>query len=304
MLRNTRSLPSLRTLNNTIKKEIQQQSQNFSNVSTKYNLVVPEIPHYQTIVQRQFVRSVHQTSKTDSSTLLQSKKSEFGLMSLNSLKAECRKRGLKISGRKAELVSRIQTFESSHSVQNDHGHTQNMSTKRPNTVSKVNVENLSSKLKKNFTKSTKTDFQKTDKIGAKGDDSHIDFIKPVDLELPKKVEDDYIVQIPSLSTEASKTPVTKLEKKLVEELIKPSQTIVSKAAGSDSTIFEQGSLEAIEEQNKGALKVTPEEVFEEGEPKDEKYEYDNAQISSKDKTIWASTLATVGLWWALKPKRK
>lgn len=55
------------------------------------------------------VRSVHDTKKKDSTTLVTSDKSSmaFHKMSLNTLKNECRSRGLKVSGRKAELVSRI-----------------------------------------------------------------------------------------------------------------------------------------------------------------------------------------------------
>lgn len=55
------------------------------------------------------VRFVHDTKKKDSTTLVTSEKSSmaFHKMSLNTLKNECRSRGLKVSGRKAELVSRI-----------------------------------------------------------------------------------------------------------------------------------------------------------------------------------------------------
>lgn len=59
------------------------------------------------------LRQVHNTAKKHHTSLMTSdvKHSTFHKMSLNVLKSECRIRGLKVSGRKAELVDRITSFE-------------------------------------------------------------------------------------------------------------------------------------------------------------------------------------------------
>lgn len=264
MLRHARSLPTLRVLDSAISKEAKQ----FSTASTKYNLAVPNIPHNE---HRPFTRNVHQTSKKNS-LLVTSKQSEFAIMSLNTLKMECRKRGLKVSGRKTELVSRIQNYESSFST--------NVNSISTSTKSKRNSE-----LKKIL--DTKKPFSSTTKALKKDDDSHIDYIKPIDPIEPKLVDDDYIVQIPSISTKASKTPVTKLEKKLLEEQ-NIYEKIISVAEGSFSKVAESGSSEEHHEE----------------EAPEEPYEFDHSKISKDDKKFWAGVLAVTGAWWLFKPKDK
>lgn len=63
-----------------------------------------------------YVRNVHNTSKKHHTSLITSdiKHSAFHKMSLNALKSECRSRGLKVSGKKAELVDRITSFNGSN----------------------------------------------------------------------------------------------------------------------------------------------------------------------------------------------
>lgn len=57
-------------------------------------------------------RSVHNTSKKNHTSLITAdmKHSSFHKMSLNALKNECRSRGLKVSGKKSELIDRIMSF--------------------------------------------------------------------------------------------------------------------------------------------------------------------------------------------------
>lgn len=61
------------------------------------------------------IRSVHKTEKKDHTSLItsESKHVAFHKMSLNALKNECRSRGIRVSGRKAELVDRITSHEGS-----------------------------------------------------------------------------------------------------------------------------------------------------------------------------------------------
>lgn len=301
MLRTARSLPALRSaVETTIKKDIQQQSQNFSSITSKYNLVVPNIPDHQLSAPatkyQVFNRSVHQSSKNNATTLFSSKTSEFSVMSLNSLKTECRKRGLKVSGKKADLVSRITTHEQSFSTKQV-GTMSTKSSSKLSTAKKLNNSSVKSSLAKQISKT----FSTSTKKDAKGDDSTIDFIKPVDLTPPKLVSDDYIVQIPSLSTEASSNPVTKLEKELSEASITdPNAKVVSKAEGSDSKIFEQSSLNKIDQQNEDALKADASAIVD--EIPEQPYQYEEGEVSGKDKSIFAGALAVVAGWWLLKPK--
>lgn len=74
-------------------------------------------------------RSVHNTSKKNHTSLITAdmKHSSFHKMSLNALKNECRSRGLKVSGKKSELIDRIISFNGGKKVEKK----QRMSTATP-----------------------------------------------------------------------------------------------------------------------------------------------------------------------------
>ncbi|CEP23908.1 unnamed protein product [Cyberlindnera jadinii] len=249
MLRSAKSLPSLRALASPGR--------------------CAGMPHKQ-------VRLVHQTTKKDATPLLNSKKSEFSLMSLQTLKAECRKRGLKVSGRKAELVSRVANHEASFSTRDN-----------------ANMSTMNRPALKTSTVTAKMSFNSSSKALAKGDDSHIDFIKPVDLRPEPLVRDDYIVKIPSISTEASKNPVTPLEKELQGfDLSSINSTVFStlsntKVVGSMLSDF-----------------LHLESKAEEEEYVEKPYEYDNSEIPNSDKTFFAAFAGITALWFFLKPTEK
>lgn len=300
MLRSAKSFPALKVLHSSIRSEVQQQA---VSSSARYNIVNPSISHdvgVQSSLQSSFAESkrfVHQTSKNQQTILLNSRKSDFALLSLKSLKQECRKRGLKVSGKKADLISRIQSFENSFSSAPENS-TQMSTMSRSNLLKRA--ASISS-LKYTNTKVAEAKyFSQSAKVKAKGDDSHIDFIKPVDIAPRELVADDYIVKIPSISTEASKKTVTALEKELSQLKEEGDRTIVSKAEGSDSKIFEQGSFDEVAEQNAKAEEVEFVDLNGNFEP-DKAYEYDYSRISQKDKTFWISALAVVtGLFVAKK----
>lgn len=71
---------------------------------------VPKPCHLQSAI-----RFVHNTNKKHHTSLITSdvKHLAFHKMSLNALKNECRSRGLKVSGKKAELVDRITSYQGS-----------------------------------------------------------------------------------------------------------------------------------------------------------------------------------------------
>lgn len=263
MLRSVRSFGSLRMLGESTAAK-----------STKYSLNQANIKHNPFNIN--FSKSVHQSSKQNQSTLLSSKTNEFSMMSVQSLKNECRKRGLKVSGRKNELVSRISDFDS------------------------VSVKDSN----KNFSTTGLKKFKSTPTLKKKGDASTIDYIKPVDISAKKLVDDDYIVKIPSLTTEASKTPVTKLEKKLQTESSDLNETVVSQAPGSEAKVFTQTQVDVNETslfdpQLEGSEAQEQEPLF-----NDKPYEYEKGDIPAGDKPFLYGFAAAVGAWFLLKPKEK
>lgn len=60
-------------------------------------------------------RAIQSSSNKANPTNLLSSPSHYALMNLNALKGECRKHGLKISGKKAELIDRLCSFDASKS---------------------------------------------------------------------------------------------------------------------------------------------------------------------------------------------
>lgn len=105
MLRTVRSLPSLRLLAQQHEKTASLASLAKTELVTG-SLFVPNPP--KSTHTAESVRSVHSTSKK-STVLLDShnNNSKYTTMNLNGLKMECKKRGLKVSGRKIELIQRL-----------------------------------------------------------------------------------------------------------------------------------------------------------------------------------------------------
>ena len=100
MLRTVRSLPSLRLLYQqeaaTLKGQVQAKS--------TYSYTCGELFQPSTTA----IRNVHQTAKKETILLdSSSEKSRYTTMNLQGLKMECKKRGLKVSGRKLDLVQRL-----------------------------------------------------------------------------------------------------------------------------------------------------------------------------------------------------
>jgi hypothetical protein len=101
MLRTARSLPSLRLLYQQESVAIKPQQTLFTSA---YSHVTGDLAQPSVGV----VRHVHQTSKKEVFLLdSTSNKTKYTTMNLNGLKMECRKRGLKVSGRKLDLIQRL-----------------------------------------------------------------------------------------------------------------------------------------------------------------------------------------------------
>lgn len=247
-LRKVRSLPSLRILSEA------------ANPLVKAGAAVPPLPFQ--------VRSVHNTKKNEHTTLLNSDKhGMFTRMSLKALKNECRSRGLKVSGRKSELVERILMFEGK-TMQGIH------------------------------TSSTKK---------AKNDDSHIDFmyipnVAELERAREKRSKDDYIVKVPPLTNDAKKVPITKSEKILeakgkdAEE--KPLTEKVGVIATPDdtNTIKAPAGIERVEIVNEET--ETQSYALTKAHPNFERKTSDE-ELSSRDKKFLFGFAGTVAAWWSL-----
>ncbi|KAH3671302.1 hypothetical protein OGAPHI_000525 [Ogataea philodendri] len=127
-------------------------------------------------------RSVHQTSKAQ---LLMDvgNPSKYTSMNLQGLKMECKRRGLKVSGRKIDLMQRLTQYDSSKTVAQPAARTITTTSKA---AKKPTTRQMSSTASKK----------------AKGDNSTIDFYK-VDQKAYPPPDEKPAIKIPSLSTKAS-----------------------------------------------------------------------------------------------------
>ncbi|KAG7829911.1 hypothetical protein KL943_005282 [Ogataea angusta] len=193
MLRSAKSLPTIGAVyRQTIQKEISNVSRGFAHQRTKPgfskdDLAVPS----NKIFSQVSTRSVHQTSKTQLIMDLGSS-GKYASMNLQGLKTECKRRGLKVSGRKIDLVQRL--------IQND------SSSISPPVLSRtITTKAKAAKPLKTAQKAAKTsarELSSTASKQAKGDSSTIDFYKVPQKSYP--VPDGRPpMKVPSLSTKAS-----------------------------------------------------------------------------------------------------
>lgn len=106
MLRTVRSLPSLRLLfQQETTASIKKKS--FINSKSTYSYVSGDLIQ-PSVVSSTSIRNVHQTTKKETILLeSSSNKSKYTSMNLQGLKMECKIRGLKVSGKKIELIQRL-----------------------------------------------------------------------------------------------------------------------------------------------------------------------------------------------------
>lgn len=116
MLRTVKSLPSLRLL----------YQQEVHSLKTQSSHVTLKTSQPQSTNQ---IRNVHQTTKKETILLDKSaNKSKYTTMNLQGLKMECRKRGLKVSGRKIDLVQRL-TSQDDSAIENTRSYSSVMTNK-------------------------------------------------------------------------------------------------------------------------------------------------------------------------------
>ncbi|KAH3903303.1 Aim34p SCDLUD_000928 [Saccharomycodes ludwigii] len=102
------------------------------------------------------VRFVHNTNKQDHTTLFNTSNDKYSKMSLKHLKIECKNRGLKVSGKKSDLISRISAFESSSITNNQRSYSlSHHTTTAATTVFTNNKINNNSFISKRPNSSTK-----------------------------------------------------------------------------------------------------------------------------------------------------
>lgn len=180
-LRAVKSLPSLRS-----------QASHFRNEP------LPSLPSH--II----TRNVHKTS-TAQTTIFGGSSNKFTVMNLQGLRLECKRRGLKVGGRKLELVQRLSHFEDGNGVE----------------------------------KPAQRQISSTATANAKGDSSHIDEFK---FPMPNYPDELPPTKVPSLSTKASlKQTEQQPDKSSVADIVSGKVGgIVSVPVGSTAQVVESG----------------------------------------------------------------
>ncbi|SCU80886.1 LADA_0B10044g1_1 [Lachancea dasiensis] len=226
------------------------------------------------LLQRSYVpsaRHVHSTLKKDHTTLLSSDKlSRFNVLSLKALKGECRTRGLKLSGRKSELVDRILAFENTR-------------------ISIGSAPILNTR-----------QFHTSKPLAAKGDSKPVDDVKLPDVAATEdsleSVDKEYIVHITPLSKTADEKPVTLLEKELLAEEREEDDLPQVSTTDLDKGIFHaELSKENYDIANEDAENATETDAYEQSDSL-----MSNERLNAKDKTFFLSAAAVVAGWWSLK----
>ncbi|OWB79838.1 hypothetical protein B5S32_g4077 [[Candida] boidinii] len=223
--------------NNTIKTQIYVKESSSSSSSL---LSSSSIRSRSQLTQYIPIRNVHHTPKKQ--LLLESigSNSKYASMNLQGLKMECKIRGLKVSGRKLDLVQRlthndqisqISSTDKSFSTFNTNKPVtatvklckqskqkkqlqdlKNFSTNKPKEIS-INllkpVESIEKNLKSNKTQIQERSFTSTNNKNAKGDSSTIEFYKIPQNDYPAP-DGRPPMKIPSLSSKAS-SKISKLD---------------------------------------------------------------------------------------------
>lgn len=248
-------------------------SQQWKGVLTGFRPLTMVSPRFSMFLvpRRISCRFVHSTPKKDHTTLLSNDKlATFNVMSLKALKNECRTRGLKISGRKGELVDRILAFETSGSLSGG--------------AAKQAARQL------HISKS----------IRARNDTKPVDDVRMPDIAATEKSletpEQEYIVHITPLSSSADKKPVTRLEKELSVEEVSANVPPAVSTTDHDKVIFQvdapTDNIEVVDEEAELDTDKRASENFGLHATKEE--------LNSRDKTFLFGFAAALVGWWSLK----
>ncbi|SCU91177.1 LAFA_0F02278g1_1 [Lachancea sp. 'fantastica'] len=229
------------------------------------------------VLQLSSRRLVHSTPRKDHTTLLSNDKlASFNVLSLKALKNECRNRGLKISGRKGELVDRILAFENT--------------SKSLSGMSKI----ASSARQLHVTSAAKQ----------KGDSRPVDDVKLPDVAATEdslqSLDKEYIVHITPLSESADQRPVTMLEKELLASQTASEKPPQVSTTDHDKVIFQadapEEGFDIVNEEYETAN--TNHHNLDAANTSGFSKESDS--LSSKDKTFFLSVAGLVAGWWSLK----
>lgn len=249
-------------------------------------------------------RTIKSTSKYETTALLTSRKgSEFALMSVVSLRSELKKRGLKVSGRKTQLVERLVGYDIGMTSDHDRKMISSIAIKNLKKQDHIQIFNNNNKnISKNIQISSKIltkTISTTPIIKAKGDDSTIDFYKiptRVYTETPSEPQ----IKIPSLDIKSSNDKVSnnlfiKEDKKIIQ--VSGDNDIVTSINDTVDAVLESPKLTTTESESESESKSNPNSK--ETPPHEPEEEF-----SSKDRIFLSSFSVTVLAWWLLVPGRK
>ncbi|AMD20141.1 HCL010Cp [Eremothecium sinecaudum] len=240
------------------------------------------------------IRTVHKTARNDSTTLFSSEKklSSFKTMTLTSLKNECRSRGLKVSGKKSELLDRLAAFEA-HMLYNT-------KPKFPDGNFLDSKRSLHSGASMNANAK-----QAVDKV-------HMPNVK--DITDASELENDYIVKIPRLESNILKKTESKGFSKNNKSVGEDNLSVF----GREGTVLTANTDLKIETPGDSNCKVeiVNEEAEIQNDPsgmdytnskynsktnneQDSDYYNEPTDLSSRDKKLLGGFAAAVAFWWYL-----
>ncbi|AET38553.1 Aim34p Ecym_3039 [Eremothecium cymbalariae DBVPG len=229
------------------------------------------------------VRTVHNTPKKEHTSLISNNKkyAAFTVMSLKSLRNECRSRGLKVSGKKSELVERIMAFESERQ----------------------------SSLLDSLMKKANTEYKRKMSSAARATQSHINTTRPVDkVKIPdiaateamsERKRLDRMIQVPFLSKEAAESTAAKFQNGIGKY----------NGAGAVSEFEQEGTVLTANDDLRiespiaaiNKIEILNDEAEESNKNNSE--ERESSELNSRDKKFLFGFTAAVAVWWLLGRKR-
>lgn len=242
------------------------------------------------------IRNVHQTTQKKATLLTSKDQSIYSSMNLQALKTECRNRGIKISGKKLDLIQRLTLTDVTKA--SDHLGSRNLSSAAEKKITTKQLKDFQKKLAKklstNVVKSKETpaaqvkSFSTAKITKAKGDVSTVDDLKfpsvntalpPVETEAPSLIPKDPVKKIDVIET---KTKIADMEGAVSVGGDNEGEVTSFQNMFKDFKIDEAAGLK------KPAVKFEP----------------STEEVPQKDKLILGGILGGIALWWSLKPKKK
>lgn len=266
-------------------------------------------------------RAIHTSApKTNPSNLLAST-SQYTSLSVQSLRSECRKKGLKVSGRKAELIDRLASYELSASWATGSSSAAgsqktNMSTvatpKRKTKAKKQPSNTLSTSSRADIHATLPRKLQATSQTAAKGDTSPIDYYRlPGASYYIEEYTPPFKIPVPPDSSAEPKEIETEYQTPKPDGGYSEASPLADTNAGPKLSVVDTGNVRSLEDEHVASGATLPD-----GHEFDGSYQQGSAggdggpspELNSRDRGFLTAFAGVVAGWWALgslgKSKKK